>query len=685
MKKKKQKLKINDIFDIDTLKALQFDGSGIDPNFSNLSKSLLQYISENLWMPKVPPDIDVSSNSWFTIKNKIIDDNASNVYNFLYSKLLQKRYEQKSTKNFEDFIDNEIEIEELEKTMPGIRLFLDLIDEDFKEQQNVNKPKKILGAKFDPSKIGCKFIVTDVHDKQIYGRHCNEQCMTDSNCCKIHTEKKQKKFDLMEQNLCQHIITQRSGKKDRKGMICGKFTYDSKDPKYCNQHEHRHCEESLNLKDDETKESRSFKVRYYPRKDELKKLSKYFGGGRFTYNSCKEYEMNELHKNLHKNSKLSEYEFFNNDYVEHIDFGADELKKIIVTDIGYNKFLAEIPKEIRAFAVTEYVTNRNNAWDAYYKNLDKEYYLREKYPTRKHKEITEPVIKFRKKKDSQCITINKDAVKIENGEIKIYRTMFSDKPLNLVKRSKKDKRLNKILDGILYHDIKIVKTLANRFYVCFTDDVKIKVEQIDPTNVGSIDPGFRTFATAYSETKVEEIGKNMYDKIIPLIKKREELKKIYRKNYTKRNSIYNKDYDKAKNNYRLINEKIKNKVNDLHYKVIAKLMNDYTLILIPLLNTTKMLEGDTLSKTTKNVIAILCHRKFFHRLEEKNKSKVKKVTEVMTTKTCSNCFSINDPGTKEKYVCNCCKKRMGRDINASKNIYIQQIAELLEELLAWFC
>lgn len=662
-----------------TLKNLQFDGSVYDPNFSNLSKNLLIYISTNLWIPKAPPDIDIDSKSWFTIKNKIIDDNASNVYNFLYSTLLQKRYEFESKKFFEDFINIEMEIEEFEKTIPGIRLFLDLIDDDYNEQLNVNKPKKSLGVKYDPSKIGCKFIVTNIHNDIIYGRHCNELCHKDSIYCKKHVEAKQQIFDLMETNLCQHIITQRSRDSDRKGMICGNFIYDSKDPKYCSGHENRHCEESLNLKEDEIKESRSFKVRFYPSKTQLKKFSQYFGGARFTYNSCNEYE---LYMNLQPPKKLSEEEFFNDDIIESVHLGADALREIIVTNIEpKKKFLAETPKEIRAFAVTEYVTNRNNAWNAYYKNLDKEYYLREKYPKRNHKEIKEPVIKFKKKKDNQCITINKDAVKIENKQIKIYRTMFSDEPLNLIKRSKKDKRLNKILDGILYHDIKIIKTLANKFYVCFTDDAKIKEEKIDITNTCSIDPGFRTFATVYNEEKVEEIGKNMYEKIIPLIKKRKELHKIYRKSYTKRNIMYNKDYVKAQKNYRTINEKLKNKVNDLHYKVIAKLMNDYSLIFIPLLNTTKMLEEDKLSKTTKQIISILRQRKFFQRLEEKNKTKVKKVGEIMTTKTCSNCFNVNDPGKKEKYVCQICKKRMGRDINAAKNIYIQQIAELINELL----
>jgi len=54
---------------------------------------------------------------------------------------------------------------------------------------------------------------------------------------------------------------------------------------------------------------------------------------------------------------------------------------------------------------------------------------------------------------------------------------------------------------------------------------------------------------------------------------------------------------------------------------------------------------------------------------------------MMTTKTCSCCFEVNDPGASERYNCDHCGKKMGRDINASKNIYIQQIAEIIAELL----
>jgi transposase len=355
---------------------------------------------------------------------------------------------------------------------------------------------------------------------------------------------------------------------------------------------------------------------------------------------------------------------------------------------GVTNYLADTPKEIRAFAVKEYVTNRNNCSDIFEDNINKEIYLRETYPNREEKNITIPNMTFKKKKYGQSITITKDCVKLKDGKIKIYPEKFSDDPLVLIKRSKRDKRLKKILDGILYHDIKIIKTITNKFYICFTDDIKFKKNiKVDVSRSCAIDPGFRTQGTIYAENKIEEIGPNMYEKLTPLINERNELNKIYRRSYKKRNNLNDnglKEYEKSKKNYRMINEKIKNMVNDLHYKAIAKLTNEYTLISIPILNTMEMQKSKQLNKKTKNIISILRQRTFVKRLEAKSKEKeitTRRVTEIMTTKECSNCFSINDPGASERYNCKNCNAKMGRDINASKNIYIQQIGKIIEELL----
>jgi len=53
---------------------------------------------------------------------------------------------------------------------------------------------------------------------------------------------------------------------------------------------------------------------------------------------------------------------------------------------------------------------------------------------------------------------------------------------------------------------------------------------------------------------------------------------------------------------------------------------------------------------------------------KEHRKRVFVVNEAFTTQTCSLCGSINHVGSSKKYHCGLCKKTIGRDINASKNI-----------------
>jgi len=47
-----------------------------------------------------------------------------------------------------------------------------------------------------------------------------------------------------------------------------------------------------------------------------------------------------------------------------------------------------------------------------------------------------------------------------------------------------------------------------------------------------------------------------------------------------------------------------------------------------------------------------------------------------TTKTCGNCFHLNEVGAKEELSCSNCFVKIDRDINASRNILIRTLARL---------
>ena len=511
-----------------------------------------------------------------------------------------------------------------------------------KKKININNDKK-----------PCKFILTTRLNNIIYGKFCNNICNNDD-FCKNHINKKQLKFDTMADNLCQHIITQKSRNCDRKGMICGDFTFNSKNNNYCKIHSSRHND---NDNDNENLLLRTFKVRFFPNDQQKQKLKCFFGCARYTYNKCIENNENKT---------------------------ATELRDIYVThNKDMKEYLKKTPKEIRYFAVKEYVTNKLNSHKNYIKMKEKEKWKKENFINYKIKNLKEPKITFRKKKDEQSITINKDFVKIKNKKVIIYPESFSKDSLILIKRSKKDKKLNKILDGILHHDIKIIKTETNKYYLCFTEDiVKNKEEQDKNKNPCAIDPGVRTFATVYSENSLLEIGNNMNETLGKLLKERKEKHKKYKAEIKQRKTKVNDlDYNKAKNEYKILNEKIKNIVNDLHYKAITKLTT-YSSIYIPKLNSKSLMEQNTLNSNVKNLLQAEKHGTFVKRLIEKCNEKnvyIEIVSEKKSTKTCSNCFEENNPRESKIYLCKYCNVKVDRDINASKNIYMMVLAKKLSE------
>ena len=86
-------------------------------------------------------------------------------------------------------------------------------------------------------------------NNKIYGRYCNDIIDENNQYCIDHKDKSDilnVKYDILAENICEHIISQKSRGKDRKGMKCGKFTFNSLNKKYCTDHVNRHKTEKMN-------------------------------------------------------------------------------------------------------------------------------------------------------------------------------------------------------------------------------------------------------------------------------------------------------------------------------------------------------------------------------------------------------------------------------------------------------
>lgn len=647
----------------------------------------LSNISSQLWLPnKIEGKTDetkcntgsqngtltqVESKSWFKInlitntKNNNIYCKPCNVYNTYDT--------QKNEKLIQVQENNEDDFDVLDEICDKQKIIDDCQEKynPFKQKNKINIKKEV---QFDNQKKPCQYIVTSSNDNINYGRKCGNLCVEKNDVCKKHIDKKSLKYDLLADNLCKHIITQRSGGKneseiiDRKGMICGDFTFDSKNPNFCYLHSKRHKDPELEGK--ETSE-RSFHVRCYPDKDQCKLLEKIFGDKRKTYNLCIKNNAGSTMTESQAKKK----------YVTDVDIKVDNKENEL-------KFLKDTPEDIRTFAVGEYFTNYKNANDAYQLKKNSEEYKKENYLNYKKKDIKKPVFNYQNKKDGQSINIDKKLVKISDRKIVIYSKLFKNKAIKIkTRQQKRDKKLNQILDGIINHDVKLIKTITNKYYFCFMMDMEIEQKKTE-TKVCAIDTNIRNLGSSYSEKECYEFGADIYDELRPMVEEKEKLKKIYSTNIKKiignkikGNKINEKEFNESKMNYRKYEEKIENRINDLHYKVISKLMDaNYTLILIPKLNINQLLRKQETPKTVKKFIQIERHMKFLARLKEKAKLKgvtIKIINENMTTQTCGNCFSTYK-FSGEIYKCEKCKIIMGRDINSARNIYLKEIGKMVE-------
>jgi putative transposase len=209
------------------------------------------------------------------------------------------------------------------------------------------------------------------------------------------------------------------------------------------------------------------------------------------------------------------------------------------------------------------------------------------------------------------------------------------------------------------NNIETVATVVydKKFYLHLRKKVKRTINK--NTNVISIDPGIRTYATCYSNDHVMKIGTNGYCKIKFILNKIDKIQK--------------KEHIKCKQ--KKINQKfkrIKDMVTDFKWKTIKLLTDNYKTIVIGNLSTKAMVEKDTVSNTTKRIGSLYNLFDFKQKLQYKCYVKnvnYKEINEGCTSKCCCKCGNYKeDLGSNEIYKCDKCGLIVDRDVNGSLNI-----------------
>lgn len=217
------------------------------------------------------------------------------------------------------------------------------------------------------------------------------------------------------------------------------------------------------------------------------------------------------------------------------------------------------------------------------------------------------------------------------------------------------------------HDFKINHNLITGDYYLYIPVPTVESNVKKRKNIIVLDPGLRTMMTGLNESETLNIGSNINEII------KQDIIKI---NKIKENELIPK---KIKKKIELrINKKIKNKVDDLHWKIINYLTKNYKTIFLGNMSAKSIVSNNTSILSNEMKTACLRTRYFDFRLRLKYKCKItntnfKLVDEYYTSKTCSLCCNYNDKLKGEKiYHCLSCNKKIDRDINACRNIYMRQ-------------
>ena len=114
----------------------------------------------------------------------------------------------------------------------------------------------------------------------------------------------------------------------------------------------------------------------------------------------------------------------------------------------------------------------------------------------------------------------------------------------------------------------------------------------------------------------------------------------------------------------------------MHWQIVNYLTTNYNHILLGSYSTKEMVENNKSNKMNKRIGSCLKFYQFRQKLIYKSilrDCKLGLIDEYNTTKSCSNCSTLNNIGSSSEYNCKHCLQLYDRDINSSKNILLRGI------------
>lgn len=367
-----------------------------------------------------------------------------------------------------------------------------------------------------------------------------------------------------------------------------------------------------------------------------------------------------------------------------------------------NPYLLNCPKASRDAAVehlveeAKTVKKRRVTAEAWYKTRTDNYMQRVKettemkemggfcYAPRVPLRTKLPELRFREKRGSQSLDIDKHSVIVVDKGFRICPKYFkSDAVLPVIGRvARHDKAFDNLKTHGLQSDMKICRTLSNKFYARVSYSTAVDSKE-PPNNLAiGIDPGVRKFLSVYTTGDSQYLFGEKFatNYLSPQYRKIEVWKKL--KEASSRAAVRGKGQRSPEVYEQWIRQaydRITNRVRDFHYQCIKHLWKVKD-IFIPKMNVAQMIrsEDSRISAENKRHMQALQFGQFRSRLIAKveewgNGRQVHVCREDRTTIACCKCFRMNTVGKKETFVCKFCSNVMDRDLNSASNILLKYL------------
>jgi transposase len=327
-----------------------------------------------------------------------------------------------------------------------------------------------------------------------------------------------------------------------------------------------------------------------------------------------------------------------------------------------NPWLLEIPFQVRDSGMLDFVKALKSTRANFKKGNIKHFDM--SYRSKKDPDASIDILKrYWKNNEYYTRKISKGNGKEPKGTITGMGTGYIKSREKIPEELYKDCRMQRIRHGI--------------YYLCLIKPLDIRSDNQRPSPRALVlDPGARTFMTGYDPSGyIYEWGVKDMRRMIRLqtimsdLQSRWTLEKHDRRFRMRRA-------------WRRIQIKISNLIKEVHHKAIKWMVENFTLVLLPKFESSKMVikKDRKIGKVTVRQLLSWSHYKFRMSLLSKSREfpwcKVIICNEAYTSKTCGRCGEIhNKLGGNKTFKCPSCLLEADRDHHAARNIWLKYLTE----------